>query len=529
MATKIFTTDLKVGMFVADLDRPWVDTPFLLQGFLVEEEEQIATLRTHCEYVMVDRARSIGDQYVAAPPTPTNTVPPMGARKDAMTRAELAAATPSKDLPAPDATPRPGAPPAPARDGRVVRLEEISRRTVGGKYDGPYPETQANDGEGVFDRMVTGFKGLFSGSKKEKLSGTGAGADPGAAPPIDSVAETPQEFEARAALLPAGIEVQTYVNQTTVEEEAPRAREVVTQATNLLEKLVSDIKLGQSFEVERVEEIVDDMVESIVRNPQALMWVARLREQDIATYGHGLQVSVYLTSFGRHLGFPRLQLTHLAQVGLLLDIGKIRLPKSLLEKQGRLTDEEFEAAKEHVALGLAILAETPDFDADITRGIEQHHERMNGSGYPRGLIGEEISVFGRMAGIVDCFAALTNHRPYAAAVSSYEALRNITAWGGEFFHEALVQQFVSSVGVFPVGSLIELSTGEVAVVVEHSKVRRLKPRVLVVTGPDKTPAPFPTMVDLLYEPKMGGAAAAFIKRGLAPGAYGLNLSDFYLA
>jgi HD-GYP domain-containing protein (c-di-GMP phosphodiesterase class II) len=527
MATKTFTTDLKVGMFVADLDRPWVDTPFLLQGFLVEDEEQIATLRTHCEYVMVDRARSVGDQYVAAAPTPTNTVPPVGARKDPMTRAQVAAATPPKDGPPSDAPERPGTPRAPTREGRVVRLEEISRRTVGGKYTGPYPEAHADDGEGVLDRMVSGFRGLFGGSKKEKLSA--GSADAGVAPPVDAMAETPQEFEARAALLPPGIEVQTYVNQTTVEEEAPRAREVVTQATNLLEKLVSDIKLGQSFEVERVEEIVDDMVESIVRNPQALMWVARLREQDIATYGHGLQVSVYLTSFGRHLGFPRLQLTHLAQVGLLLDIGKIRLPKSLLEKQGRLTDEEFEAAKAHVAHGLAILAETPDFDAEILRGIQQHHERMNGSGYPGGLIGDEISVFGRMAGIVDCFAALTNHRPYAAAVSSYEALRNITAWGGEFFHEALVQQFVSSVGVFPVGSLIELSTGEVAVVVEHSKVRRLKPRVLVVTGPDKTPAPFPTMVDLLYEPKMGGAATAFIKRGLAPGAYGLNLSDFYLA
>ena len=198
----------------------------------------------------------------------------------------------------------------------------------------------------------------------------------------------------------------------------------------------------------------------------------------------------------------------------------------------QVTDNQMsspQTAKTHVAHGLAILSETPGFDAEILRGIEQHHERMNGSGYPRSLVGEEIGVFGRMSGIVDCFAALTNHRPYAAAVSSYEALRNITAWGGEFFHEALVQQFVSSVGVFPVGSLIELSSGEVAVVVEHSKVRRLKPRVLVVTGPDKTPATFPTMVDLLYDPKMGGEAPAFIKRGLAPGAYGLNLADFYLA
>ena len=153
---------------------------------------------------------------------------------------------------------------------------------------------------------------------------------------------------------------------------------------------------------------------------------------------------------------------------------------------------------------------------------------MNGSGYPEALFGEDIGIFGRMAGIVDTFVALTNHRPYAAAVSSYEALRSITSWGGDFFHEPLVQQFVSSVGVFPVGSLIELSTGEVAVVVEHSKVRRLKPRVLVVTGPDKKPTPFPAMLDLLFDPKVG-EQAVFIKRGLASGAYGLDLRDFYLA
>jgi HD-GYP domain-containing protein (c-di-GMP phosphodiesterase class II) len=525
MATKIFTTDVKVGMFVADLDRPWVDTPFLLQGFLVEDEEQIATLRAHCEYVMVDRARSIGEEYEAAPPTATNTVPPTGARQGQRSRAAVAAATPSKDVPLPTAR-ADGAPRDPEREARIVKLEDVARRGGSGKHWIPYPGRAPDDGEGVLDRMVSGFRGLFGGgARREKLAG---GAAPAPAPSPEP-AETPQEFEARAALLPPGIEVQTYTNQTTVEEEAPRAREVVNQASSLLDKLVADIRLGQSFEVERVEEIVDDMVESIVRNPQALMWVAKLREQDITAYGHGLQVSVYLTSFGRHLGFPRAQLSQLAQVGLLLDVGKIRLPRALLEKQGRLSDEEFDAAKEHVQHGLAILAETPDFEPEMLRGIEQHHERMNGSGYPRGLVGDEIGVFGRMAGIVDCFAALTNHRPYAAAVSSYEALRNITAWGGEFFHEALVQQFVSSVGVFPVGSLIELSTGEVAVVVEHSKVRRLKPRVLVVTSPDKTPATFPTMVDLLYEPKMGGEAPAFIKRGLAPGAYGLNLSDFYLA
>jgi len=214
---------------------------------------------------------------------------------------------------------------------------------------------------------------------------------------------------------------------------------------------------------------------------------------------------------------------------LLLDIGKIRLPKDLLEKAGKLTDEEFDIAKKHVDHSVEILSQTPNFDSLVLEAIGQHHERLNGSGYPRGLQGDEISIYGRMAGITDCFAALIKRRPYADAVSSYEALRSLTSWGGELFQEALVQQFVSSVGVFPVGSLIELSTGEVAVVVAHNKVRRLKPRVLVVTGPDKTPAAHPTMVDLLYDPKLGGDEPAYIKRGLPAGAYGLDLRDFYLA
>ena len=521
MATKIFTSDLRVGMFVADLDRPWVDTPFLLQGFLIEDAEHIQALRTHCEFVMVDRARSVGDEYEAAPghPVGASTPPPTGSHSAAA--ATQRAAMPGKagaEPAARDAEARATASASPydrrfpaGAPGRPVKLEDIARSGQG-------------DGSGVLDRMVSGFRGLW-GRKGDKAKPAA-----GAAPPVAEAAqETAQEFEARAALLPPGVPVQTYANQASVEDEVPRAREVVSKATDLLDKLVSDIRIGQSFEVERVEEIVDDMVESIIRNPQALMWVAKLREQDITTYGHGLQVSVYLTSFGRHLGFPKAHLSHLAQVGLLLDIGKIRLPRELLEKQGRLSDEEFEAAKAHVAHGLEILAETPDFHADVMSGIEQHHERMNGSGYPRGLVGDEITVYGRMAGIVDCFAALTNHRPYAAAVSSYEALRSIAGWGGEYFHEALVQQFVSSIGVFPVGSLIELSSGEVAVVVEHSKVRRLKPRVLVVTGPDKKPAPYPAMLDLLYGPKAGSEEALFIKRGLAPGAYGLDLRDFYLA
>ncbi|MFZ3322759.1 MAG: HD domain-containing phosphohydrolase [Usitatibacter sp.] len=527
MASKIYTVDLKIGMFVADLDRPWVDTPFLLQGFLIENEEQILALKTHCEWVMVDRARSTGSEFesVSGISPATNTMP-AGAR-----RPEIVVVKPATTID-PDAvthlsSPEAQAAPAsakkrPARDPNrvetIVPAHSKERGNAVPMENRAYPAGGEERG-GFFSRMFAGFKGR----------GRKGDAGSMAPRPIEVPKETPQEFAARAELLPAGIEIQTYVDVVTVEEEVPLAQAAVNNASDLLEKLVKDIRIGQRFEIERVEEIVEEMVESVVRNPDAAMWVARLREEDISTYGHGLQVSVYLTAFGRHLGFPKPQLEQLAQIGLLLDIGKIKLPRYLLEKQGRLTTEEYEEAKRHVQHGIDILSATANVDSEIIRGIEQHHERMNGSGYPNAFEGEEIGIYGRMAGIVDTFAALTNHRPYAAAASSYEALRSISGWAGDFFHEPLVQQFVSSIGVFPVGSLIELSTGEVAIVVAHNKVRRLKPRVLVVTGPDKTRSPHPAMLDLLYDHKAGGEDPVFIKRGLPAGAYDLDLKDFYLA
>jgi len=463
MQSKVAVKDLKLGMFVADLDRPWIDTPFILQGFLIEEEQQIRELQRHCAYVVIDRARSTGEEF----------------RPDAT--------TPQAPRPKPAAPAPAPAPPLPV----------------------PAPEAEGGGLRG----FLKSLRGLFKGSVNELP------ADPSQLPP-----DAPH-----VSLLPAGVPVTIYTDVRTVEEEIAPARAAFDHSSEVLRKLVDDVWAGQPVAIERVDEVVEEMVESMVRNPDALMWVARLREKDITTYEHGLQVAVYLVAFGRHLGFPRAQLAQLGTIGLLLDIGKTRLPRALLEKQGRLSPAEFEQVKTHVALGLEILSATPDWPEEVTEGIAQHHERMNGSGYPRGLRAEAIGIFGRMAGIADCFAALTKPRPYAQAVSSYEALRSITGWGGEIFHAPLAEQFVQAVGVFPVGSLVELSTGEVAVVVSHNKVRRLKPRVLLLTGPDKTPSGYPTMVDLLYDPLLGGDEPAFIRRSLPTGAYGLNPREHYLA
>src|SRR5689334_23674903 len=208
MATKVPTHQLRIGMFVADLDRPWVDTPFLLQGFLIEDAEQIAALRSHCEFVIVDRARSVGDEY-EAPAVGTSTIPPTGRAATTSTRssADPGASTTASRASTPPPAAASGR--APAREGRVLKIEEVARR--GGRH-GPYPTGNGGNGadeEGVLGRMVSGFRGLFAG-KREKLD-----APASAAPPPEP-AETPAEFEARASLLPQGVQVQTYVNQTTV-------------------------------------------------------------------------------------------------------------------------------------------------------------------------------------------------------------------------------------------------------------------------------------------------------------------------
>jgi HD-GYP domain-containing protein (c-di-GMP phosphodiesterase class II) len=473
MESKVDAKDLKVGMFVADLDRPWIDTPFLLQGFLIEDDQQIRQLQRHCQFVIVDRTRSVGAQSG----NPSATPAPM-------------ARSPSMVIAA-------GNPDAGANPHVKVPAADASGEARGGLFGG------------LMDRV----RGML------------ARADPTL--PEDPTQIAPEAE--RVPFLPPDFKVAVYPDVRTVEEEIGTARQAFTRTSEVLRKLASDIWAGHPVEINRVEEIVDDMVESMVRNPDALMWVARLREQDKTVYGHGLQVAVYLVAFGRHLGYPKAELSQLGTIGLLLDIGKIRLPRELLEKHGRLSSGEFETVKAHVAHSLDILEETPNWPPEILEGIAQHHERMNGSGYPKGLKGDEIGLFGRMAGITDCFAALTKSRPYAEAVSSYEALRSISSWGGEFFHAPLVEQFIQAIGVFPVGSLVELSSGEVAVVVSHNKLRRLKPRVLILTSADKTPSAYPVMADLLYDPKLGGAEPAFIRRSLPAGAYGLDPRENYLS
>ena len=178
-------------------------------------------------------------------------------------------------------------------------------------------------------------------------------------------------------------------------------------------------------------------------------------------------------------------------------------------------------------LGIEALQSDHELPPAIFEGIVQHHERLDGSGYPKGLKGAEIGIYGRMTAIVDTFSALISPRPYANPLSPHDALLSLFEWAGSSFHEPLVEQFVQSVGVFPVGSMVELSTGEVGIVLAHNKVRRLEPRVLVPTWPDKSPLATPIERNLFDKPKGADGKPIRIVRALAAGAHGLQVKDYY--
>lgn len=527
MLTKVSSSELKTGMFVSSLDRPWIDTPFMLQGFLIEGEDDIRLLKQYCEFVFVDWSMSPLQQ----PDAGLNRQNLMSAE----TTAKLHSPTDASQAPLAATKHHPDKknyiiPEAPAVFDTLAAMPPAKAKVLiptpnSAPENIPLSSSTANedsDHEGFISELAGKMMGLFKVRSKAAITNIESKQTRSA------LENRPVTIE-RPAFIPNDIKLSVYVDANPVEEEVAPAVRAHKRASDIVNDLIQDIKSNKHFAIEKTEAAVQEVVDSMVRNPDAMMWVTRLRKQDELVYGHGLQVAVYLVALGRHLGLPKNLLERLCTVGLLLDIGKIKLPRELLQKTERLTTEEFETIKSHVRLALEILKETPDLHPDVLQGIAQHHERENGSGYPAGLSKGEISLFGRMSAIVDSFTALTNPRSYAETIPAYEALQTLGNFNPDLYQASMLEQFIQAIGVFPVGSMVELSSGEVAVVIGHSKVRRLKPRVLIISDSNKRPASQPITLDLLYQPQGAGENTIIIQRGLPSGAFGLDAREYYLS
>lgn len=292
-----------------------------------------------------------------------------------------------------------------------------------------------------------------------------------------------------------------YAEKVSVEQEAGRARVAYSDSRTMMHDVLSSVKIGRTLDAERIKIAVTTMTESVLRNPDALLLLSQLRKKGEYNESHALDVSIYMITFGRFLELEPGQIEFLGYLGLLQDVGKLRLPKELLEKRGRLSVEEFELAKLHVNYSVEILRATPGLPGDLPRFAALHHERQDGSGYPRKLRGNEIGKLGSIAAIVDTFDALTVRRPHADPVSPSAAISMLYKWRGVFFDAYLVKQFIRCIGIFPVGGLVQLNTGEIGVVVAQNVAKRLHPRVMVIRDAAGNPMHPQKLLDLSRSPK----------------------------
>lgn len=277
-------------------------------------------------------------------------------------------------------------------------------------------------------------------------------------------------------------EAPSEVPETSVEVSFETELEVATKlhskGKHLQKTMLDSVSKNLPVDIAIPEAFTNNLVSSIDRNPNALMCMTKIREKDTYLLEHSLNVAILLANFGTYVGLAEEQVQELALSGFLHDIGKIKIPGSILHKPGRLDDQEMTIMKDHVYYGTKVLIEM-GIPESIVETIGQHHERLDGYGYPDGLRGDEITQFGRMIAIVDTYDAITADRCYKVGMSSKKALQILMQDSPEKYDKGLVTQFVQCIGIFPVGSLVKLSNEKIAMVLKQHPVHATKPLVKV--------------------------------------------------
>jgi HD-GYP domain-containing protein (c-di-GMP phosphodiesterase class II) len=312
-------------------------------------------------------------------------------------------------------------------------------------------------------------------------------------------------------------------------EEVPRAREAQENAEKLASKILDDVRSGRKLEAQDIMDAVQPVVKSVLRCADAFFWINSLRKRDAYAYSHAINCSALAAAFGRHMGFPEDALLDLATGGLLLDVGKAELPEELLTQTGPLNEDQMKEVQRHVDLSLRILGETGIVSDRVHQMVRSHHERYDGTGYPHRLREGGIPLFGRMAAVIDSFDAMTSDRTHSKALSRHEVLQELYRWSDKRYQREIVEQLTQCLGVYPTGSLVELNTGEVAIVMAQNRARSLRPRVIVLTDADKQLDTQFRTFDLMAQPENEDKSKLiYIVRTLDPGAYGLDPTELYL-
>lgn len=383
---KVSVDELMLGMYISKLDRPWLETPFKLQGFLLRDDSEIAELQKYCKFVYVDIEKGLD---------------PLDAKK----HASIKPGGKRKDVP------------APAYKFTPVEVRHDTYREAVG----------------------------FSAEAKEV---------------------------------------------TTLQADLEKAMTAVT----------SQISSGKTFDQGAVKNVATNIVSSVIRNPDVLAWLTRVRLSDDYLHHHSIRCAIWAALLARHIGLRRYDMEVLTQAMLLKDIGKTRLPDDILGKDEReLNSAQRAIYRKHVAITVQLLKQVTGLNPKIFPIIAAHRERYDGSGYPRNLKGDEIPMLAIIAGIATHYDELTNPRDVRMALAPSSAVNAMYDNRNTLFQENIVVEFIQSLGIYPAGSIVELNTGELAIVVEQYAERRLRPRVVIATDSNKNPISELRSVDLLEE------------------------------
>lgn len=287
------------------------------------------------------------------------------------------------------------------------------------------------------------------------------------------------------------------LEKTSIKEELSRAAKICARSKEAVTAMFSDARMGKAVDSAQARLLVEEISESVNRNSAALLSLARLKNADDYTYMHSVAVCALMMALGRQMNLNDEQIRQAGMAGLLHDLGKAKMPLEVLNKPGKLTDEEFAIMKSHPVEGHRMLQKTVDaIDPVVFDVCLHHHEKTDGSGYPDKLTDKDISLFAKMGAVCDVYDAITSNRPYKSGWDPAESIRKMAEWADGHFDPRVFQSFVKSLGIYPVGSLVRLDSGKLGVVMEQSQASLIKPRVKVFYSTKSRARIAPKIIDL---------------------------------
>lgn len=395
---QIDVKDLKIGMYVSKLDRPWLETNFLFQGFELKTQADIEAVQKQCEFVFIDVSKQ-------------TQVPQYVARNSA--------------------------------------------------YTGDYLE-----------------------------------------------------------------KVQPPEKRSSFNQEIKKAEHIYRRTSSLVKSFMEEIQLGRPINAVAAKKAVAYCVDSILNSPDALMLMTQLKKRDEYTAQHSMNVCIYSIALGRQINLPVEELNHVGLCGMMHDMGKMLVPSEILNKPGRLTSEELPVMQSHTVKGWNLLLKTSGIYGGAIDVAHTHHERLDGSGYPRKLNAEQITPYARIVAIADMYDAVSSDRVYQKGRPHLEAIKILTDATGTHLDSGFTMKFIECLGIYPAGSIVELASGEVALVLEVNPKAKLKPKILILQDRLNKPC-VEHMVDLAMVSQNPDGRQHAIKKVLRPAECGVDLLEYY--